>query len=126
MHLVVFKPEDISLINEWLVFRKKKPVKLEELPAIGFIAKKDEDLIAAGFLRKCEGIGMIDSIVSNPVMSSALRNEALDMIFNRLIHVSELHDIKILMGTSIDDHTILRSERFGFQKSPMSLMIRGI
>lgn len=122
MELQPFYSSYLPEINEWLIAHGKTPVELKDMPALGFIA----DGIAAGFLRQGEDVGIIDGIVTNPKASSEDRNLALDLIFDRLVLASEQCNLRLLFGFSEDEHTLHRSTRYGFKKSDMTLMVRGI
>ena len=81
--------------------------------------------VAAGFLRNAEGIGIIDSLVSNPDVRAEKRSDALDLIFAKLIDIAKEIGIHKLVGSSVDGNTIVRSKKFGFKQSDHILMVLG-
>jgi len=122
MELKLFSSKYLADINKWLTAHGKTQVELVDMPSLGFVAEN----VAAGFLRQGEYMGVIDAIITNPEASSEDRNLALDLIFERLVITSKQCNIKVLFGFSEDEHTLSRSERYGFKKSDMTLMVRGI
>lgn len=119
---------NLELLNKWRSARDLKPVLEADLPKTGLMVFDNDKQVACGFLRNAEGIGMIDSVVSNPDMPSKARDEALNTIFLRLLAIAKMKDFRTVFGTSQDDHTILRSEKFGFKKSAhvvMALSLKG-
>lgn len=119
-----FHKNDLDLINVWLKDRKIKPIDLYELPEVGLVAVSEKDFIAAGFIRLGEGIGIIDSLVSNPKCSPEDRDMALNLIFEGLVKAAQGYKYEKLIGFSVDDNTLKRAEMFGFNKSNHTLMVR--
>lgn len=113
-----FEVKDLEAINYWRDKRMLKPVGLYELPKFGIICEG----VAAGFLRNAEGYGIIDSIITNPTAEPEDRNHALDEIFGILIDVARETGMHSVYGYSIDESTIARSKRFGFNESSHKLM----
>lgn len=78
-----FAPKDITSINKWLRRHGHAEATVTDVPRIGFIVPG----VAAGFLRDCEnGVGMIDSYVSNPLCKNLTRNQALDSITKSILN----------------------------------------
>ena len=94
------------------------------LPKIGFVmGSKDLGPIAIGFLRRCEGgVGMIDSMITNPGAPAAIRDEALDLLIIRLVASAKRRKIYKIMGYSQDENTLLRAQRHGFNIVSQSLV----
>lgn len=118
MNVRPFETKDLDAINYWLDKRMLKPVELDALPKFGVICEG----VAAGFLRNAEGAGIIDSVVTNPTAEPEDRNHALDLIFSILIDVARETGMRSVYGYSIDESTIARSKRFGFNESSHKLM----
>lgn len=117
---------NLSLLNQWREARKLAPITLEECPHVGIMIMHNEEPIAAGFLRNAEGVGIIDSIVSNPEQKPDIRHKAINAIFERLISVARMMEMKRLLGTSVDSNTIERSKKFGFVQADHALMIMSL
>lgn len=82
MILREFKTTDLQHMNRWMVKRHLPPVTEAELPKLGFYIPG----VAAGFLRSCEGaIGIVDGIITNPLVSGAVRHKALNKIFETML-----------------------------------------
>ncbi len=75
-------PSDIKSINKWLKRHGMPPSTSEQLPKLGFIVPG----VAAGFIRDCEtGVGMIDSLISNELVTSETRHKAWEAISEQLL-----------------------------------------
>lgn len=73
---------DLVSLNKWLKRRGYAEANSEQLPSVGFIVPG----VAAGFIRNCEtGVGMIDSLVSNSLVSSNTRHKAWNAIIKALM-----------------------------------------
>jgi hypothetical protein len=124
MRVVKFnKNKHFTPLVECLVARNSYIPTLQEMPKIGFATINEGKLVAAVFLRRVEGgYGQIDGLTSNPSSSKEDRHLAIDMAVSALLSKSrELNIINILF-TSEDEGTILRSHKYGFKKSPLSLL----
>lgn len=77
-----FSSRDIESINKWLRRHGHATASVSDVPAIGFIVPG----VAAGFVRDCEnGVGMIDSYVTNPLCKNLTRNQALNSITRAIL-----------------------------------------
>lgn len=118
----IFKT-DFNTINEWRMKRNIRHASPVEVPALGFMATKNAEPVAAAFLRQCEGsYGMIDCIITNPQAESNDRHEALDLLFKELIETAKQINLSELIGFSIDVSTLERSKEHGFKESQFKLM----
>lgn len=101
----------------------------EEMPALGVVIENENQLIAMGFVRQCEGnVGIMDSVITNPKASSADRNKALNLLYRTVIELAKEWNISHLIGFSRDVGIIERSKKFGFMEinqTILSLQIRG-
>lgn len=125
MKLDAFDRVNIPVLNEWRIKRSMHSIAKEDFPKIGVMVFDGQEGVAAGFLRNAEGIGIIDSLVSNPDVRSEKRNDALDLIFARLIDIAKEVGIHMILGASVDGNTIVRSKKFGFKHSDHMLMVLG-
>ena len=61
---------------------RKPLVNMLDLPNIGYIIPG----VGAGFLRACEGqVGIFDSLITNPYVSSETRHRALKEIYTKIL-----------------------------------------
>ena len=119
--------EHTELILEWLKCRGMDESLADNLPHIGFICFYNSQAIGAIFLRYCEGnIGMVDSLITNPNSIPDARNEAINLLVQRIIDRAKHANMKSLIGFSIDENTLKRAETFGFKKEPFSIITRRI
>lgn len=106
--------------DNWTLSRvmKKREIDIQELkdlPKVGFLVFEEDRFIGAGFLRKCEGnVGIFDSYITDPAIPAKLRNQALEMITKNLIDAAKSNGINRLIAFSMDENTIIRSQRHGF------------
>lgn len=123
MKLIPFKLEHKFLIKGWLRAHGLSTDLVKMLPLVGFLVEADNELVAAGFLRVCEGhFGIIDSLITDPEAKPEVRHEALDLIVSTLIKVAKTAEIKHLIAHTLDKSIIARSERHGFHALPYSVI----
>lgn len=95
--------------------REMNPNNINDLPKLGYLVYQDDHLVAAGFMRQCEGgYGMFDSYLTDPRAPSKLRDQALEMITKSLISKAKDIGVRHLIAFSVDEHTLIRSQRHGF------------
>jgi len=105
---VELKTADMLSINKWLHKRNKEVVHSWDLPKLAFSIPG----VGYMFLRKVEGnIAMIDSTVTNPLVSAATRNRAMDALAE---HVLSLGFTRFIILTE-DYHTSIRALNHGFK-----------
>lgn len=108
-----FKPYDLHSTNKWLKKRGEAVVaQMSDVPRIGFFVPG----VAAVFLREFEGsIGVYDSLVTNPAVSSKTRAVALNALLEAAMQRSPF---KFLMCFTQDAGTISRTLEAGWAKMP--------
>ncbi len=90
-----FVRPDLMQINCWLELRDKKPLRLADLPAVGFIV---EDT-AVGFLYQTDSnTAYIETFISNPTAKHIY--SAMDDITKALITYATDHGFKRLLGVT--------------------------
>ena len=105
---------DMTSINKWLAKQGHPCVDSSDIPKQSYTIPG----VAFCAVRAVEGgIGILDSVVTNPHVSSQKRNEALDALFRHVLTLP----FKAVIGFSIDKHTQERAIRHGFAASPYSL-----
>jgi hypothetical protein len=105
-----FKYTDVTSINKWLHAQGHPLVSYWDLPKMGFIIPG----VCAGFVRQVEGnYGILDGLVSNPLVSAKTRHKAMDSLFTQLIAKSPPK----MIGTTIDKGTFSRAVAHGFVPS---------
>jgi len=110
---------DLPEINRWLEARKVPLARAEDQPELSYVVIDDGVPVAACSLRRCEGgYGMIDGLVTNPSFSAFKRSDAIDLVVRKVIATAKEHNIKSLLGFSVDVGTLRRSEKHGFRKLP--------
>lgn len=116
--------EDLSHINSWLEAHKMPPVTRHALPEVGYLAWHMGKPIAACFLRRCEGgLGIVDSLISNPESPGELRHVALDALINHIVDQAKHHKLTKVIGFTQDASTLNRSLRLGFGQSPFQVVV---
>lgn len=119
--------EDLAHINAWLTEHKMEAVTRHSLPEIGYMAWMNSTPIGAVFLRRCEGnTGIVDSLISNPGSEAHLRHVALDALINHIVDQAKHHKIKFLLGYTVDESTLKRSLRLGFEQSPYTVVVKNL
>lgn len=113
-----------EFVERWLLSRDMSTSHADALPETGLITFYESTPVCAGFLRQVEGdFVMIDSMITNPDMHPAVRNEALDIVTSGLIQLARDFGMKKIMANSTDAHTLERAERFGFKRVPQVLIV---
>lgn len=124
MHIKVYSKEYSGVICAWLAARDLDTGLIQDLPRTGYVAIEDGQVIAAGFLRHCEGShGLLDSFITDPTAPPKDRDKAMDLLLNRLINHSKKLGIKQLIGFSVDSFTLSRAKRFGMQATPFTTLV---
>lgn len=123
-----FNPKkELKHLNLWLLARGIPKEKEETLPKCGLVAYKDGMPVATAFLRKCEGdVAMLEALCTNPCATSSDRHTAIDALVCRIIDIANNSGINKLIAFSIDDGTIKRSLKHGFEQSPFSLIFKDL
>lgn len=116
-----------GFIRFWLSSRNLSHTWSDDLPESGFISFQGDDAIAAGFLRKI-GIynGMMEGFITNPKADADLRDLSLDLLAKACIKKAKQLHLKQIMAYSVDERTLLRSQKFGFEKLPHTLIIKAL
>lgn len=111
-----YNPEKdrIELIHV-LVIRGMSPDLVNDLPEHGLIAIEADTLIAAGFIRRIEGMDcFLDSYITRPAVNNILRDRALNLITTKLIKLAKANNVRNLYAFSADYHTQIRAGVHGF------------
>lgn len=107
-----------------LVNRSAYIPTMAEMPKLGYVTIEGNTVIAAVFLRRVEGgYGQIDGLTSNPHCSPEERHCAIDLAVTRLLEEAKKLNIVNLLCTSTDSGTIVRSEKYGFKKLPLAVLV---
>ena len=114
---------DLEHINKWLKEYSKAPCDPYDMPDVGFVCKRGDYPIAAGFLRQIEGENaLFDSLITNPGASSEFRHIALDLVVNAVIEAAKKRGIRQIIAYSVDDSTLKRAIRHDFVKLPHTVI----
>ena len=112
--------QDCTSLNKWLARRKHEGVRRHELPRLGWIIPG----VAAAFARECEGgVYILDSYVSNSLVSPLIRNAAIDELTVHIVKTLELAQGFWVFTT--DEHTIIRAKKHGFKQLPHAVLTKG-
>lgn len=99
----------------------------EELPAVGYLVYDLNDLVAAGFLRRCEGSqAFIDGYFSHQDKSGVVRDKALNLLTDTLIARAKAMGIKVLLAWTSDENTNKRALKYGFKILPCAVMLLNV
>lgn len=116
--------DDLEHINSWLKHRGHPIAERDEMPEIGFVAWEGERRVAAVCLHRCEGnYAWINGLVTNPEISPIKRSNAIDLVVQKLIATAKELKIKGILGFSVDEGTLKRSEKHGFRKMPHTMIL---
>lgn len=109
----------LEIILQWCKQRDMNPEHwIPYLPEWGALYFRDDQAIAASFLRPCGGrLAMSDSTMTNPYAESLIRNQALNELAHFLFLQAKTAGLSYVLAFSSDTHTLLRMERLGFQAS---------
>lgn len=127
MHVKRFSVRHAGHITGWLNYRGIE-VESKELPEIGYIAFKDEDAVAIGFIRRIEGgtAALIDNVVTNPFLPARTRDMGLAMIAQSVILHAAKIKIKHLLVITKDKHSVERAKRLGFIQHKDEVLIKAL
>lgn len=123
METSYFLQKDFEVIDKWQKLRGLNLTCRAGLPSTGLVVLDDNEPIACGFLRKCEGnLAIIDSVITNPELSLKKRSKAIDILFERLIELSKEFGIDQIVGITTKSGMIKKSKKHGFIESNYKLM----
>jgi hypothetical protein len=114
----------ISLVSDIDRLRKLNGLEPCDVPSLGFTVKRNDIVIAAGFLRLMEGdIGMIDGYVTDPTALSKDRHSALNELTDKIIIVAKELKLKGLLVFTSDESIKIRAEAAGFIDGHQSVFV---
>lgn len=115
MNIRLQRPSDVKSINKWL---KARSVNLiSEQSELGFIIP---GVCAAQFMYCAPNTYMFDALISNPLVSSTVRNKALDELIGYMVkHYSNSN----ILAFSVDSRTIERAKKHGFEQRPHTVLV---
>lgn len=120
VHAIMYTPELVDIIkalHSSQTYERVNDIKVNNLPKIGYIIKKNDMVLAAGFLRLMEGdYGLMDYYVSNGYLSSDLRHQGLNKLTEELIKTAQVLKLNGIFAFIRDEGISKRSEVSGFRK----------
>ena len=124
--ILPYQQDDYNLLCAYLRDHGHNPESPQDLPKIGLKAVSwNGVVIAFGFIRISDGIGIIDSLVTNPNSPAKLRSQAVDEITEGLISVAKDHKIKYLMAFTVKGSIARRAiKRHGFSLSSAMTLLK--
>jgi len=127
LRLAKFEFEHLGEMNSWLRARDVLPSPMDDLPAIGYIVKHEDKIIATAFLRRIEGnIGLFDGLATNPKMASEIRHHAIELLIKKVFKIAKESGINKMIAYSKDNSIFERAEIHGFTKTPFVLLTKEI
>jgi len=127
LRLARFEFEHLGEMNSWLRARDVNPATMSELPAIGYIVKHEDKMVATAFLRKIEGdIGLFDGLATNPAMASEIRHHAIELLIKKVFKIAAESGMNKMIAYSKDNSIFERAEINGFTKTPYVLLTKEI
>lgn len=107
-----------------LLDSRNLPIKAAyDLPEFGLVAIENDQVIAAGFLRKVEGYSaMMDSFITHPNAPGFIRDKAMNRLIVKLIKIAKHYDVKALFAFSQHLNTLTRAVNLGFTQLPHSVL----
>lgn len=116
-------PLDMGYVCKWMFMRELPVPTLKDLPQEAITVYSDGVPVAAGFLRKCEGnYALIDSCVTDPEQSPAIRDKSMNVLAEALVFRAKELGINNILAFSVDENTLTRSEKFGFERLPYAVI----
>lgn len=124
MRVIKFNPKThFQPLLECLAARNEYLPTLGEMPKIGYVSIERNKAIAFAFLRRVEGgFAQIDGLTSNPTASPEQRHVGIDLAVVSILNKAKKLNLSHIIATSADESTILRSQKHGFEKLPLSIM----
>lgn len=112
------------MLSKILRSHKVNPPKLTQMPQYGFVAIDDSaQIIASAFIRRVEGgFCQLDGLATDPEKDPVSRNTAINCVLMAVYLKAKELGYKEIMAFSMDNSTLLRSERHGFVKLPHALI----
>lgn len=124
MKLRRYRKQDYWNLNALCHFRGCYFPPEDEMPKLGWLAIDEKRVVAMAFLRKVEGgYAILDGVITNPLIDGTVRHQALDALFAKAMEEGRKRGFKAILGTSTDVSTIMRSEKFGFEKLPHAYLV---
>lgn len=116
--------QNIAVLQGWVGARAQDSWAPEQIPALAWIILDGETPVATAFIRRVEGgFGQLDGLCTNPSLPGATRHEAIDLIVAHAIKEAYVHGITSLYALSVDEGTLMRSEKHGFVRAPHVLIV---
>lgn len=105
---------DIHSMKRW-VTKAKNRTAIGDLPKLMFAVPG----VAVMALRRCEGgIGIIDSMATNSLVSSKTRHKALQALYRHMFKLMRTMDLQGLIGFTTDAGALERAKSYGFKQLP--------
>jgi hypothetical protein len=111
------RKSDLRQVNKWLESQNMTPRAYVDFPIRSFIVPG----VAIACVRDCEGgYGMMDSVATNPLVSSGTRHKASLALWNKILSIE---DFKTIVGFTTDAGTLERALRHGFREITTSVLV---
>lgn len=124
-----FKKSDNETLNYLFGQRGLSLENKDSLPEIGFVSEYEysptyKECSGMIFLRRCEGgLGIVEGLVTNPHLPSAIRHLAFKTLVNRAVEEAKSLKITRMLAYSVIPSVIERSCELGFEEKPHTLLL---
>jgi hypothetical protein len=123
MEVRKFQYSDYPSLYSWWTAHKWQPVAIEALPKTGLVIEG----VCAGFIYKTDSnMCLIEWIISNPETDKNVRNDALDLLINKLVDTAKEMGFTLAF-TSVQHQGLLKryeNHKFIVTDQQMTNMIR--
>lgn len=111
------------MLQSWLEKRDANIDLTQEALGYGYVIYSlVNGPIAMGFIRECGPLGFIEGVTTNPDASKEDRNEAMDSLIKHLIWYAKRQNIKKVIGYTLHENLVARTEGLGFKRQPHILV----
>ena len=119
IRLEQYKPDKhYELLETWWRGYDWEPVPKDGLPPSGFVAYKEDQPLAAGFLYDTDSPwALIEWIVGNPESKKQDRRDAVDKVMEGLIVIAELKGKKYIHSVTRHKGLIKTYTKHGFEEA---------
>lgn len=115
---------DFFAVQYWLELRDRKPWRADEVPKMAWVISDGDQLVACAMIRRVEGgHGQLDGLCTNPSLPGEIRHKAIDALVTHAIQAAYDSGIKHLYALSVDESTLLRSQKHGFVRAPHTVIV---
>lgn len=121
MYIRATTDADVTLLNAWRAKHGLVPVPGHDVPKLGLIVPN----LGMAYLRMAEGnLAIMDSLITNPDASSAMRHQALELLWPALLAAAHNAGCTRVWGVTSNTETFMRATQHGFVMRPGVLLVK--